>query len=450
MRWTKQAFCELWGPLTNIFDHEVGEVGISLHDLKRVGGLSTLGAMYEEFLPLNKDLVEHNKYPAATVELLRIPTKLCKFYNVGHIYYDLWLDHFCREYLEYFAYEEHTYSEKGKVETKKRSPLCISRQKRMTDLNVIAEGELAAFLAFCLSRPVLPYGKEVIKPETFIMDTLMAFGRGQQVIETILVKLIQFLPIYDSPDSDCRSHFPTLVRYAGWLGRKLSLPQARHVFRDGRYLSLRASSYHEDSRNGRDVIDIGLPDEDFKFLLPIWSFYFLYVLELNYFWSPITPTDLLTNLDSIKGAEVIIGIISNHGSARDLLASRQRVSQSLSALCSMIDICKLNTIEIFWLSSKIEEIFGVVETAAKIEELVDLYLTKISLVFLKLLTLKVSPITYLMKLQNFRLRSRSLIEVENKLKSSLDLKKKQAEKDLEKEKDHLKILIGSVISFSNV
>ncbi|KAJ8432850.1 hypothetical protein Cgig2_024538 [Carnegiea gigantea] len=307
---TKQAFCELWGPLTNIFDHGVGEVGISLHDLKRVGGLSTLGAMYEEFLPLNKDLAEHNKYPAAAVELLRIPTKLCKFYKVGHIYYDLWLDHFYREYLEYFAYEEHTYSEKGKVETKKRSPLCISRQKRMTDLNVIVECELAAFLAFCLSRPVLPHDKEVIRPEIFAMDTLMAFGawlylsrlrRGQQVIETILVKLIQFLPIYDSLDSDCRSHFPTLVRFAGWLGRKLSLPQARHVFRDGRYLSLRASSYNEDSRNGRDVIDIGLPDEDFKFHLPIWLFYFLYVLELNYFWSPITPTDLLTNLDSIKG-----------------------------------------------------------------------------------------------------------------------------------------------------
>jgi len=37
----------------------------------------------------------------------------------------------------------------------------------------------------------------------------------------------------------------------------------------------------------------------------------------------------------------------------------------------MIDICNLNTIEICWLSSKIGEIFGIDETAAKIEELVD-------------------------------------------------------------------------------
>jgi len=59
---------------------------------------------------------------------------------------------------------------------------------------------------------------------------------------------------------------------------------------------------------------------------------------------------------------VIIDIISNHGSARELLASKARVFQSLSALCSMIDIYNLNTIEIYWLSCKIEEIFGVVGT----------------------------------------------------------------------------------------
>ncbi|KAJ8424738.1 hypothetical protein Cgig2_027771 [Carnegiea gigantea] len=73
----------------------------------------------------------------------------------------------------------------------------------------------------------------------------------------------------------------------------------------------------------------------------------------------------------LKGVEVIIGIISNHGSARDLLANRARVSQSLSALHSMIDIYKLSTIEICWLSSRIDEIFGVVETTMKIKELVD-------------------------------------------------------------------------------
>ena len=62
------------------------------------------------------------------------------------------------------------------------------------------------------------------------------------------------------------------------------------------------------------------------------------------------------------------------------------------------------------------------------------------------------------------IQQQSLFEVEGKLQSSLDLKRKEAEKvkadltevgfsklqDLEKEKERLNILIGSVISFNNV
>ena len=59
------------------------------HDLERIGGLSTLGATYEEFLPLNKDWADHNKYPTTIVELLHIHAELCEFHKVKHIYYDL-------------------------------------------------------------------------------------------------------------------------------------------------------------------------------------------------------------------------------------------------------------------------------------------------------------------------------------------------------------------------
>jgi len=68
---------------------------------------------------------------------------------------------------------------------------------------------------------------------------------------------------------------------------------------------------------------------------------------------------------------MIIGIISSHGFAKDLLASRARVSQSLNALRFMISIYKLSMIEIFWLSSKIEVIFDIGESVAQVEELVD-------------------------------------------------------------------------------
>ncbi|KAJ8430028.1 hypothetical protein Cgig2_010957 [Carnegiea gigantea] len=96
-----------------------GKVGISLHDLERIGGLATLGATYEEFLPLNKDVADHNKYPTTVVKLLHIHAELCEFHKVKHIYYDLWLDHFYREYLVYFAYGEHMVLRKRKLRQRK-------------------------------------------------------------------------------------------------------------------------------------------------------------------------------------------------------------------------------------------------------------------------------------------------------------------------------------------
>jgi len=173
----------------------------------------------------------------------------------------------------------------------------------MKDLNLIAEGELTTFLAFWLSRFVLPHDKEVIRPETFLLASLMASGQRISLAPTILGYIYHSLghaasnpnctgkantifPIHyvigwlaellpglcrRRPDSDYPDDFPTLICYAGLLGSKLSLPQARHIFRDGRYLSLRGSSYHENSRNGQDVIDMGLPEEDSKFLLSIRS-----------------------------------------------------------------------------------------------------------------------------------------------------------------------------------
>jgi len=50
-------------------------------------------------LPQNKDLMGHNKYPTTVAELLHIHTELCEFHKAKDIYYDLWLDHFYREYL---------------------------------------------------------------------------------------------------------------------------------------------------------------------------------------------------------------------------------------------------------------------------------------------------------------------------------------------------------------
>ena len=78
---------------------------------------------------MNKDLADHNKYLATVVELLCIHTELCEFHKVKHIYYDIWLDHFYREYLVYFAYGEQTLFEKENTEANKRSRIHISYQE---------------------------------------------------------------------------------------------------------------------------------------------------------------------------------------------------------------------------------------------------------------------------------------------------------------------------------
>jgi len=71
-----RTFCELQGPLTNTLYHGASEVGMSLYNFGRIGGLSILGAIHEKFLPRNKDLTYHNKYPAIVVELLCIHAEL--------------------------------------------------------------------------------------------------------------------------------------------------------------------------------------------------------------------------------------------------------------------------------------------------------------------------------------------------------------------------------------
>ncbi|KAJ8430765.1 LOW QUALITY PROTEIN: hypothetical protein Cgig2_017078 [Carnegiea gigantea] len=251
---TNRAFCQVWGPLTKNFHHGAGEVGIALHNLERMRGLPTLGAAYEEFLHLKKGLAYHNKYPTAVVELLRIYAELCEFHK---------LDHFYREYLIYLAYEEQTDSEKQKFAAKKRSFVRISHEERIANLSVIKG--LNSF------RFVLPYAVlgQIYHSLREAASHPNHHGKANENFpsHSVIGWLAELFPcLYRChPDTDCLGDFPTLIRYAGLHGSKLSLPQARHIFRDGRYLSLRAGSYCEDSCNGRDVIDMGLPAEDFNF-----------------------------------------------------------------------------------------------------------------------------------------------------------------------------------------
>jgi len=96
--------------------------------------------------------------------------------------------HFYRGCLLYFAFGEESDSNNEKARIRKGNPPSISRQKHMTKLNVSNEAELTAFLSFWLSRFVLPYDNEIIRPETFVIAALMASGK--------LISLAPIVPGY--------------------------------------------------------------------------------------------------------------------------------------------------------------------------------------------------------------------------------------------------------------
>ncbi|KAJ8427015.1 LOW QUALITY PROTEIN: hypothetical protein Cgig2_013333 [Carnegiea gigantea] len=402
-----RAFCELWGPLTITLHHGVGEIGICLYDIERISGLSVISDVYEEFLPCNDLLCDPTKYPPTVAELLRIHAELCQFYKCDYV--------FCNKRELALVTREY---EGEWPKSKKNSPPQVSLTPCIVTLNVTREGELAAFIAFWLSHFVLPHGRDVIRLKTFMMAALLVEGQRFSLAPMVLGYIYHglgqptshpahpgeagaTLPIHyvaelfphwysRHPDCKCPKEYPVLIHYAGYTHANFSLSQARHIFRDEQFAYLWASTFPEDSQNSRDRIDMGLSDDDFRYLLFIRS----------------------------------------------------------SVFPSLIDIYKLSTIEIYWLSSKIEEIFEIVESVVQIEGSADI--DRVNTLSDRDLTCSSEMI-----LKEEERIQKILIEAERKLKSTLDLKKKEAkyvkaDLDLEKEKDHLHNLIGPVISFNNV
>ncbi|KAJ8421405.1 hypothetical protein Cgig2_017482 [Carnegiea gigantea] len=186
---------------------------------------------------------------------------------------------------------------------------------RPSTLNVTNIGELAAFLAFWLSPFVLLYHIEVIRPETFVMASLMVKGQKISLAPTVLGYIyhglgqvechlnhlgranpcfpIHYIVVFSAlysqrPDSECPVDYPTLMRYPG--------------------------------------------------------------IE----------------------AKAVVDMISHQDSTQALLANRVRVFRSLKILHSLVDESHLSTIEIFWFTSKVEEAFIIAEIVAKMKGLVDI------------------------------------------------------------------------------
>ncbi|XP_024177801.1 uncharacterized protein LOC112183675 [Rosa chinensis] len=226
-------------------------MSISLHDLNVIGGLPVSGEPYEEFIPPNKDLVKVELYHSTVAELLRIYTYLCAAYKSRYVYWPWWIEHFYRGEIIYGAYGEC-----------KNSGVPKLREPKL-ELKISKQGRLAAFLAFWLSRFVLPSNSKKIRPETFYMASLMAQGIRVSLAPTVLGYVYhglgemathsagpgssnsclpihyvigwlgEYFPyLYSSrSDKEFPGGYPRLARYAGIQGRSLSITEARMVFR---------------------------------------------------------------------------------------------------------------------------------------------------------------------------------------------------------------------------
>lgn len=286
---TWRAFLELWGPLTNTLHHGNGEMSVSLQDLKLIGGLPIVGIPYEEFIPENKEMHLVGPYPSTSTELLCIHSQLCESYKQTFIRWEEWITHFYRGKLLYVAYGENaqqvSHVQRDKF-TRSRSILKISK-----------EGELAAFLAFWLSRFVLPSHCYKIRPETFYMACLMARGDKISLAPSVLGYIYHGLgeivteprgpgesrscfPVHyvigwlgehfpclykGRADNEFPNNYPYLARYAGVEAKSLDITSARLIFRTDKSVNYRPSLFIE--QKGYFLFDDGSLSEDKSELL---------------------------------------------------------------------------------------------------------------------------------------------------------------------------------------
>ncbi|PON42744.1 Aminotransferase-like mobile domain containing protein [Trema orientale] len=279
-----RAFTELWGPLTNTFHHSSGEMGISLYDLKVIGGLPILGVPYEEFIPLNRKMVSGTLHCPIVAELLRIHAQICDHMNATKVTWDQWVEYFYRGVKVF---------EGIKGGSKPPRKICKVFDLRSLPLNVSKECMLAAFLSLWLSRFIFPYHGYDIRPETFYMASLMAQGVKVSLAPSVLGYIYRALSIpATSPQDSTHSFLPMhyvigwlaehfrelysgwdsaidlsyLSKYAGVPAEKRSLNGARRIFREEDYVIHRPYSFpaEEDS----DFMDNDdLSDERFELLV---------------------------------------------------------------------------------------------------------------------------------------------------------------------------------------
>ncbi|XP_060970444.1 uncharacterized protein LOC133037370 [Cannabis sativa] len=213
-----RAFTELWGPLANTFHHSSGEMGISLYDLKVIGGLPILGIPYEEFIPLNAKLMQGPMRSPIVAELLRTHARICVHLKVTKVSWQQWVEYFYRK-KKVFAGVKTTSDSKTSKTSKRTFPRKGHKQADVRSLPLEASREciLAAFVSLWLSRFVFPYQGYDVRPETFYMASLMAQGVKVSLAPSVLGYIYHGLSIGALHMQGLGESFMPVHYVLGWL-----------------------------------------------------------------------------------------------------------------------------------------------------------------------------------------------------------------------------------------
>ena len=157
----------MWCPKTNTFITSFGEVGISLWDLRCIGGLPITGELYEEYVPPNSELYSTDAYPATLKDLLNI-YQWIYYYASGKtnkVNYFQWTDFFFKD----------SHGKKKFVDNDAHPIPQVSE-----------ECKLAAFLSLWLCRFIMPHKASLIQPKIFLMATKLAKGTRISLVPAVL------------------------------------------------------------------------------------------------------------------------------------------------------------------------------------------------------------------------------------------------------------------------
>ncbi|XP_070005580.1 uncharacterized protein [Nicotiana sylvestris] len=190
-----QAFCEAWYPKTNTLLTSAGELSISLWDLHILGGLPIAGSPYEEVVLETRELIGLNEK-----QVIFIPRSCEYLFAAFHhlkegtgatqkVFFSKWTSFWYKKTLIYrpaplrkekkFARLKSTHNPNGVIPetTRWSSDQETIFSKLRVRSNKKDETYVAAFLSIRLCAFVFPKVENSIRPETFMMASMMAGGR---------------------------------------------------------------------------------------------------------------------------------------------------------------------------------------------------------------------------------------------------------------------------------